>query len=90
MSVVVTVIHQHSDSVLALRIVFSTCLVIVFFAGLYLFRIRKRLFDRDPQVTGENYGARNLRYGRSFSSGFWPWIYSSPRSLPFKPTIPEF
>ena len=61
MSLVVGVIHQHSDSVLALRIVFSICLVIVFFAGLYIFRIRKRLFDRDPQVTGDNYGARNLR-----------------------------
>ena len=61
MSVFVGVIHQHSDSVLALRIVFSICLVIVFFAGLYVFRIRKRLFDRDPQVTGDNYGARNLR-----------------------------
>ena len=61
MSVFVGVVHQHSDSVLALRIVFSICLVIVFFAGLYVFRIRKRLFDRDPQVTGDNYGARNLR-----------------------------
>jgi hypothetical protein len=61
MSVFVGVIHQHSDSVLALRIVFSICLVIVFFAGLYIFRSRKRLFDRDPQVTGDNYGARNLR-----------------------------
>ncbi len=61
MSLIVGVIHQHSDSVLALRIVFSICLVIVFFAGLYVFRIRKRLFDRDPQVTGDNYGARNLR-----------------------------
>jgi hypothetical protein len=61
MSVLVGVVHQHSDSVLALRIVFSICLVIVFFAGLYVFRIRKRLFDRDPQVTGDNYGARNLR-----------------------------
>ena len=61
MSVFVGVVHQHSDSVLALRIVFSVCLAIVFFAGLYVFRIRKRLFDRDPQVTGDNYGARNLR-----------------------------
>ena len=61
MSSVVGVIHQHSDSVLALRIVFSICLVIVFFAGLYVFRIRKRLFVRDPQVTVDNYGARNLR-----------------------------
>ena len=61
MSVFVGVVHQHSDSVLALRIVFSIRLVIVFFAGLYVFRIRKRLFNRDPQVTGDNYGARNLR-----------------------------
>jgi hypothetical protein len=55
------VIHDHADSVLALRIVFSICLAIVFFAGLYILRIRKRLFDRDPQVTGDHYGARNLR-----------------------------
>ena len=55
------VIHDHADSVFALRIVFSICLVIVFCAGIYIFRIRKRLFDRDPQVTGDHYGARNLR-----------------------------
>jgi hypothetical protein len=55
------VVRQHADSVLALRIVFSICLVIVFFAGLYILRIRKRLFDRDPEVTGDHYGARNLR-----------------------------
>jgi hypothetical protein len=55
------VVHEHADSVLALRIVFSICLVIVFFAGIYVFRIRKRLFDRDPEVTGDHYGARNLR-----------------------------
>ena len=58
---VVAVVHQHSDSVLALRIVFSILLAIVFFSGVYIFRIRKRLFDRDPQVTGDHYGARNLR-----------------------------
>ena len=57
----IAVIHEHSDSVLLLRIVFSILLAIVFFSGLYLFRIRKRLFDRDPQVTGDHYGARNLR-----------------------------
>ena len=55
------VVRQHSDSVLTLRIVFSLLLAIVFFSGLYIFRIRKRLFDRDPQVTGDHYGARNLR-----------------------------
>lgn len=57
----IAVIHQHSDSVLALRIVFSVLLAIVFFSGIYIFRMRKRLFDRDPQVTGDHYGARNLR-----------------------------
>jgi hypothetical protein len=56
-----SVIHQHSDSVLALRIFFSICLVIVFLAGIYIFRNRKRFFDRDPQVTADHYGARNLR-----------------------------
>ena len=56
-----SVVHQHADSVPMLRIVFSICLAIVFLAGLYVFRIRKRLFDRDPEVTGDNYGACNLR-----------------------------
>jgi len=27
----------------------------------FTFFASKRLFDRDPQVTGDNYGARNLR-----------------------------
>ena len=58
---VLAVIHEHSDSVLPLRIVFSLLLAIVFFSGVYIFRIRKRLFDRDPQVTDDHYGARNLR-----------------------------
>ena len=58
---VLAVIHSHSDSVPALRIIFGVLLVVVFFSGLYVFRIRKRLFDRDPSVTGDNYGARNLR-----------------------------
>jgi hypothetical protein len=60
-SMVVAVVHEHSDSVPTLRIVFGLLLAIVFFSGLYIFRIRKRLFDRDPQVTGDHYGARNLR-----------------------------
>lgn len=55
------VVHEHADSVLALRVVFGICLVIVFCAGLYVLRIRKRLFDRDPEVTADHYGARNLR-----------------------------
>lgn len=60
-SAALAVVHAHSDSVLALRIVFSLLLALVFFAGLYIFRIRKRLFDRDPQVAADHYGARNLR-----------------------------
>jgi hypothetical protein len=60
-TIVLAVAREHADSVLALRIVFSICLAIVFLAGLYILRIRKRLFDRDPEVTGDHYGARNLR-----------------------------
>jgi len=58
---ILAAVRQHSDSVLTLRIVFGLLLAIVFFSGLYIFRIRKRLFDRDPQVAGDHYGARNLR-----------------------------
>jgi hypothetical protein len=57
----VSVVHAHSDSVVALRIVFSIGLAFVFFAGVYVFRIRKRLFDRDPQVVADHWAARNLR-----------------------------
>lgn len=55
------IVREHSDSVPALRVFFSLLLAVVFFSGLYIFRIRKRLFDRDPQVAGDHYGARNLR-----------------------------
>ena len=55
------VIREHSDSVLALRIVFSICLVFVLLAGVYIFRIRKRIFDRDPEVVADHWAARNLR-----------------------------
>ena len=61
MNALVAVIHEHRESVLALRIFFSILLAIVFVAGLYIFRIRKRLFDRDPNVAADHYGARNLR-----------------------------
>lgn len=57
----VGVIHEHADSVPALRVFFSICLVIVFFSGLYIFRHRKRFFERDPDVAADHYGARNLR-----------------------------
>jgi hypothetical protein len=61
MSAIVAVIHEHSESVPLLRAVFGILLVIVFCSGIYIFRIRKRLFDRDPQVAADHYGARNLR-----------------------------
>ena len=60
-SAILAVVHEHRDSVLALRIVFSVLLAILFPSGLHIFRIRKRLFERDPQVAGDHYGARNLR-----------------------------
>jgi len=55
------VVPTHSDSVLPLRIVFSICIVIVLLGGVHIFRIRKRLFDRDPQVAADHWAARNLR-----------------------------
>ena len=61
MNAILAAIHEHRESVLALRIFFSILLAIVFIGGLYIFRIRKRLFDRDPDVAADHYGARNLR-----------------------------
>ena len=61
MMAILAVVHEHSQSILALRIFFGILLAVVFFSGLYIFRIRKRLFDPDPHVTGDHYGARNLR-----------------------------
>ena len=61
MPALVSVIHSHADSVLPLRIFFSLCLVVVIFAGLGIFRNRKKLFERDPNVAADHYGARNLR-----------------------------
>ena len=55
------VVHAHSDSVFALRIFSSVCLALVLLSGVYIFRIRKRLFDRDPQVAADHWAARNLR-----------------------------
>ena len=54
-------LHSHADSVVALRIVFSVCLAIVLLSGVHVFRIRKRLFDRDPEVVADHWAARNLR-----------------------------
>ena len=61
MTAILAAVHEHHESILALRIFFGVLLAIVFFSGLYIFRIRKRLFDRDPQVAADHYAARNLR-----------------------------
>ena len=55
------IVRQHADSVFALRIVFSICLVLVLLSGVYIFKIRKRLFDRDPEVAADHWAARKLR-----------------------------
>ncbi|HEX4630672.1 MAG TPA: hypothetical protein VH188_06875 [Chthoniobacterales bacterium] len=61
MTLILAAVHEHRESILALRIFFGILLAIVFFSGLYIFRIRKRLFDSDPQVAADHYAARNLR-----------------------------
>lgn len=58
---VLAVIHSHQDSVFALRIFFSICLALVLLAGVLIFRRRRQLFDRDPEVAADHWAARNLR-----------------------------
>ena len=40
---------------------FSICLALVLLAGVLFFRIRRQLFDRDPEVAADHWAARNLR-----------------------------
>ena len=61
MNALLAIAHSHAESVLPLRIFFSLCLVIVILAGFYVFKNRQRFFSRDPHVTADHYGARNLR-----------------------------
>jgi hypothetical protein len=61
MNELLAIAHSHAESVLALRIFFSVCLVLVILAGLYVFKNRQKFFARDPHVTADHYGARNLR-----------------------------
>ena len=61
MNALLAITHSHAESVLALRIFFGLCLVIVILAGLYIFKNRQKFFARDPHVTADHYGARNLR-----------------------------
>ena len=61
MNALLAIAHSHAESVLPLRVFFSICLVIVILAGFYVFKNRQRFFSRDPHVTADHYGARNLR-----------------------------
>jgi hypothetical protein len=61
MKMLLAVARSHAESVLPLRIFFSVCLVAVILSGVHIFKNRKKLFSRDPNVTGDHYGARNLR-----------------------------
>jgi hypothetical protein len=54
--------HTLQDGAVPLRIVFGICLVVVFFAGICVFRKRTELFGRDPQVTTDSWASRNLRF----------------------------
>jgi hypothetical protein len=54
-------IHKLEDAAPALRVFFAVCLVLVFAAGIYVFRKRRQLFNQDPQVTNDSWAARNLR-----------------------------
>lgn len=58
---ILATVHSHSDSVFALRIFFSLCLAVVLLSGVYIFRNRKRFFERDPEVVADHWAARNLR-----------------------------
>ena len=61
MNALLAIAHSHAESVLPLRIFFSVCLMVVILAGLYVFKNRQGFFSRDPDVTADHYGARNLR-----------------------------
>ena len=54
-------VHNLKDAAPALRVFFGICLVLVFFAGVYIFYHRRKLFGQDPEVTNDSWAARNLR-----------------------------
>ena len=57
----VAAIHKLQDAAPALRVFFGLCLILVFFAGVFVFSNRKQLFGRDPYVTNDSWASRNLR-----------------------------
>jgi hypothetical protein len=54
-------VHNLKEAAPALRVFFGFCLLLVFFAGLYVFSKRQKLFGQDPDVTNDTWAARNLR-----------------------------
>ena len=60
MSTLVAVIRSHADSVLPLRIFSVSASSLLSLPGLR-FQKSKKTFRADPNVTGDHYGARNLR-----------------------------
>ena len=60
-SQILAAVHSPNEAQLALRIFFGICLVIVFVAGIQVFRKRAQLFGRDPHVTNDTWASRNLR-----------------------------
>ena len=50
-----------TQSMLPLKIFFGLCLIAVLIVAVQVFRKRKQLFGRDPEVTGDHWASRNLR-----------------------------
>ena len=61
MNVFLAVIHEHRESVLALRIFFSILLTIVFLSGFTSSAFANGSSIATPSVAADHYGARNLR-----------------------------
>jgi hypothetical protein len=57
----IAAVHKLQDAAPALRVFFALCLILVSFAGVYVFCKRKELFGRDPHVTNDSWASRNLR-----------------------------
>lgn len=64
---IIAVAHNLNEATIPLRIFFGLCLVVVFAFGIYVLRFkRKAWFDRDPNITDDNWAPRNLRLWEVF------------------------
>jgi 4-hydroxybenzoate polyprenyltransferase len=57
-------VHRLCEAAPALPAFFGFCLIVVFIAGIYVFRKRRTLFGQDANVTNDTWAVRNLRFGR--------------------------